>query len=104
MGPCCQFAAVAVALLLLSAPASGQFGGMPASRPEPKAVKADVPYISCQVCELVAKNAYRQVKAKRDALKPGKKVADAVSSSCSAALQSAPGIVVPADRSSQKPR
>ncbi|KAK9810765.1 hypothetical protein WJX73_005789 [Symbiochloris irregularis] len=42
--------------------------------PEPKAVKTDVPYITCQVCELLAKHAHRQVKAKRDELAPGKKL------------------------------
>lgn len=47
---------------------------MPPGRAAAKAVKSDVQYIECQVCELLAKNAYRQVKAKRDQLKPGKKV------------------------------
>ena len=53
----------------------GQIGymGMTTAKPEAKAVKSDVQYIKCQVCELLAKTAYRQVKAKRDELKPGKK-------------------------------
>ena len=49
----------------------GQFGG---SRPTFTAVKTDIPYIKCGVCETLAKNAYRQVKTARDALRPGKKV------------------------------
>ena len=49
----------------------GQFGG---SRPSYTAVKSDIPYIKCGVCEALAKNAYRQVKTARDALRPGKKV------------------------------
>ncbi|KAK9805670.1 hypothetical protein WJX72_011115 [[Myrmecia] bisecta] len=45
-------------------------------KPPAAAVKSDIKYINCQVCELLAKNAYRQVKAARDALKPGKKLAE----------------------------
>lgn len=59
-----------LALALLVTQASAQFGGEPEASP----VKSDLPYIRCAVCETVAKNAYRQVKAARDALKPGKKV------------------------------
>ena len=62
-----------VACLLLVCPAWGQFGG-PAPTPSIPAVKSDLPYIRCGVCEALAKNAYRQVKAARDKLKPGKKV------------------------------
>lgn len=49
----------------------GQFGG---NRPTYTAVKTDIPYIRCGVCEALAKNAYRQVKTARDALPSGKKV------------------------------
>lgn len=59
-----------LALALLATQASAQFGGEPDAFP----VKSDLPYIRCGVCEAVGKNAYRQVKAARDALKPGKKV------------------------------
>ncbi len=59
-----------LALAVLATQASAQFGGEPDALP----VKSDLPYIRCGVCEAVGKNAYRQVKAARDALKPGKKV------------------------------
>ncbi|KAK9833297.1 hypothetical protein WJX81_004369 [Elliptochloris bilobata] len=52
----------------------GSFGG---SRPTHTAVKSDIPYIKCGVCEALAKNAYRQVKTARDALRPGKKLSEA---------------------------
>ena len=61
------------ACLLLVGPAWGQFGG-PAPTPSVPPVKGDLPYIRCGVCEALAKNAYRQVKAAKDKLKPGKKV------------------------------
>ena len=67
--------ALAVLALLAASVAGqmppGQFGG---SRPTFTAVKTDIPYIKCGVCETLAKNAYRQVKTARDALRPGKKV------------------------------
>jgi hypothetical protein len=66
---CC--AALLAACLLLP-PARTQFGG-PSSPPAVPPVKSDLPYIRCGACEALAKNAYRQVKAARDALKPGKK-------------------------------
>ena len=59
--------------LLLVSPAWGQFGGPPPT-PSIPPVKSDLPFIRCGVCEALAKNAYRQVKAARDKLKPGKKV------------------------------
>ena len=71
--PLCTVLA-ATALLAASVAAQmppGQFGG---SRPTFTAVKSDIPYIKCGVCEALAKNAYRQVKTARDALRPGKKV------------------------------
>ena len=37
-------------------------------------MKSDIKYIKCEVCQLVAKHAYRQVKAAEKELKPGKKV------------------------------
>ncbi len=66
-------ALAAAALLAACATAQmppGTFGG---SRPTFTAVKSDLPYIRCGVCEALAKNAYRQVKAAREALRPGKK-------------------------------
>ena len=65
-----EWCGAVLALALLVTQASAQFGGEPEAAP----VKSDLPYIRCAVCEAVAKNAYRQVKAARDALKPGKKV------------------------------
>ncbi len=43
---------------------------------EPKAlaVKSDIQYIRCQVCEAMAKQAQRAVKTMREALTAGKKV------------------------------
>lgn len=68
------FAAIFCISLLSSA--SAQFGGFggPAAKEAIPAVKSDLPYIRCSVCEALAKNAYRQVKAAKDAQKPGKKV------------------------------
>jgi hypothetical protein len=67
--------ALAAAALLAACVAAqmppGAFGG---SRPTFTAVKSDLPYIRCGVCEALAKNAYRQVKTAREALRPGKKV------------------------------
>jgi hypothetical protein len=67
-------ALAAAALLAACARAQmppGTFGG---SRLTFTAVKSDLPYIRCGVCEALAKNAYRQVKTAREALRPGKKV------------------------------
>ena len=50
--------------------ALGQFGfGGPAGAkgPEPKAVRSDIPFIKCEVCEHLAKQAYRQAGAFRKA-------------------------------------
>ena len=68
------FAAIFCISLLSSA--SAQFGGFggPAAKESIPAVKSDLPYIRCSVCEALAKNAYRQIKAAKDAQKPGKKV------------------------------
>ena len=44
------------------------------SKPPAKPVKSDIKYIKCQVCELLAKNAYRQVNDMKKALRPNKKV------------------------------
>ena len=44
------------------------------SKPPAKPVKSDIPYIKCQVCELLAKNAYRQVNDMKKALRPNQKV------------------------------
>lgn len=49
-------------------------GGSGLSVPGTAASKSDVKYIKCEVCGLLAKQAYRQVKAAEKALKPGKKV------------------------------
>ncbi|EIE23021.1 hypothetical protein COCSUDRAFT_6458, partial [Coccomyxa subellipsoidea C-169] len=63
-----------LALAVLATQASAQLGGEPDALP----VKSDLPYIRCGVCEAVGKNAYRQVKSARDALKPGKKLEELV--------------------------
>mmetsp|Transcript_8268 Transcript_8268/g.51530 ORF Transcript_8268/g.51530 Transcript_8268/m.51530 type:complete len:301 (-) Transcript_8268:560-1462(-) len=49
--------------------------GMPEQK-KPKAVKTDVQYIRCGVCEEMTRNIYRSVKAMRDELRPGKKLAE----------------------------
>ena len=67
---CCALLAVAC---MLAEPSRAQFGGPPPP-PSIPPVKSDLPYIRCGVCEALAKNAYRQVKAAREELKPGKKV------------------------------
>lgn len=53
------------------------------SKPPAKPVKGDIKYIKCQVCELLAKNAYRQVNDMKKAVKPNKKVV-VVSARCPA--------------------
>ena len=65
---------LAVALCALVACAGAQFNP---SKPAAKPVKSDVKYIRCQVCELLAKNAYRQVKDLQKSLKPTQKVLEA---------------------------
>lgn len=37
-------------------------------------VKSDIPYIKCQVCEQLIKNAHRSIREQKSAEKPGKKV------------------------------
>ena len=54
--------------------------GMPEQK-KPKAVKSDVQYIRCGVCEEMTRNIYRSVKAMRDELRPGKKVSARAQSS-----------------------
>ena len=71
--PTLQRLLVLLAVLICTATAQGQFGG-PGAKPTAKAVKSDVKYIKCQVCEAIAKHAIREVKAMREELKPGKKV------------------------------
>ena len=66
-----------LAVLMCTATAQGQFGG-PGAKASAKAVKSDVKYIRCQVCEAIAKHAIREVKAMREELKPGKKVRHAI--------------------------
>lgn len=44
------------------------------SKPAAKPVKTDIKYIKCQVCEVLAKNAYRQVHELKKSLKPNKKL------------------------------
>ena len=69
-----SFAAICCICFLGSAAAQfGGFGGPAGADPIP-AVKSDLPYIRCGACEALAKNAYRQIKALKDAQKPGKKV------------------------------
>lgn len=60
--------------LVFLASANAQFGGGFGGAPEAAPVKSDLPYIRCGVCEALAKHAFRQVKAVKDALKPRKKV------------------------------
>jgi hypothetical protein len=48
--------------------------GMPSEEPKAAAVKSDIIFIRCQVCEAVVKQAVRRVKGMREELKPGKRV------------------------------
>jgi hypothetical protein len=52
-------AVVLLVLGVLALPALAQFQG---SEPKIPPRKEDIKYIKCQVCELLAKNAYKQVK------------------------------------------
>lgn len=75
---------VALALALLAAclaPAALGFEGLPqmpgipgSDKPKVYANKKDLKYIRCQVCELLAKNAYKQVKRMRKEATPSKPV------------------------------
>lgn len=60
-------------VVCLSPYASAQFNP---SKPPAKPVKSDIKYIKCQVCELLAKNAYRQVNDLKKSLKPNKKLGE----------------------------
>lgn len=75
--PSLQRLLLLLAVLICTATVQGQFGG-PAAKPAAKAVKSDVKYIKCQVCEAIAKHAIREVKTMREQLKPGKKVSHVI--------------------------
>lgn len=68
--------ALLAAALLLAAPVAAMFPGMGGNKPPPKvpAVKADIPFIKCQVCEAIIKQAREVVKDLRAGLKPKQKV------------------------------
>lgn len=66
-----------VMLLALEGGAQAQFGGMGGmggGLPKADPRREDLPYIRCQVCELLAKNAYKTVKKMLRESKPSKKV------------------------------
>ncbi len=65
---------IAFAALLLGVLSSCVLAQFNPSKPPAKPVKSDIKYIKCQVCELLAKNAYRQVNDLQKTLKPNKKV------------------------------
>ena len=88
--PRLQLLLLLVAVLICTATAQGQFGG-PGAKPTAKAVKSDVKYIKCQVCEAIAKHAIREVKAMREELKPGKKVRHAINGVLQGHLLTVPG-------------
>lgn len=50
-------------LCILTSFANAQFGFGGPKGPEPKAVRSDVQYIRCEVCQQLAKQAYRQAAA-----------------------------------------
>eukprot|EP00887_Chlorella_sp_A99_P006608 scaffold3.g6608.t1 len=52
----------------------GGMGGMGGGLPKADPRREDLPYIRCQVCELLAKNAYKTVKKMLRESKPSKKV------------------------------
>ena len=54
---------VVASLILPDAYAQFGFGGGGPKGPEPKAVRSDIQYIKCEVCENLAKQAYRQAGA-----------------------------------------
>lgn len=66
-----SFVTQAVLVACIGVFASAQFNP---SKPPAKPVKSDIQYIKCQVCELLAKNAYRQVNDMKKALRPNQKV------------------------------
>jgi hypothetical protein len=64
-----------LALLVVSSEA--QMPGMPGGKKEKvkaPAVKSDIKYIKCSVCEEIVKSLHREVKTMRDALSKNKKV------------------------------
>ncbi|KAL0028267.1 hypothetical protein WJX79_006072 [Trebouxia sp. C0005] len=60
--------------LLLACAISCVFAQFNPSKPPAKPVKSDIKYIKCQVCEHLAKNAYRQVQDLKKTVKPNKKL------------------------------
>ncbi|KAL3151089.1 hypothetical protein ABBQ38_012958 [Trebouxia sp. C0009 RCD-2024] len=66
-----SFVTQAVLVACIGVFASAQFNP---SKPPAKPVKSDIQYIKCQVCELLAKNAYRQVNDMKKALRPNQKL------------------------------
>lgn len=63
----------ALCLIALAGLAECQFGQQP-EKPIIPAVKSDLPYIRCGVCEAFVRNAFKHVEAARAELKPGAKV------------------------------
>lgn len=66
--------------MLMVMQAAGQMGmpgmgmGMGGDKPKAAAVKSDIPFIRCQACEAMMKQAHRHTKSTRENLKPGQKV------------------------------
>lgn len=67
--------AVLALVALATCPAAAQIGfGGGGQPPKVPPRKEDLPYIRCQACELLAKNAYKQVRDMLKKSKPGKQV------------------------------
>lgn len=54
---------VLIALILTATLSKAQFGFGGPKGPEATAVRSDIPFIKCEVCEHLAKQAYRQAGA-----------------------------------------
>ncbi|GBF95667.1 hypothetical protein Rsub_08649 [Raphidocelis subcapitata] len=74
--PRCALAACLIVLAAGSCAAQFDFGGG-GGRQTPPAVRADVPFIRCGVCQHFVKQALRVLKTMREELKPGKKLEEA---------------------------
>lgn len=64
-------ALVGLCLAACAVMATGQFAG---GEEKAAARKSDIPYIQCQVCQHLVREAARSTKRRRDDLNPGKKV------------------------------
>jgi hypothetical protein len=76
---------VACLLLVVAASCRAQFDmpGAGGQKDLPPAVRSDIQFIKCSVCQLFVRQSMRTVRKLREELKPGKKVCASVRTNCS---------------------